>query len=268
MRSIIADVLSSVVSSTPAVTRPKRFVEFLSVVAEEEPESVLSRVESGLPPSQESALNQAPADTEEAVDSSLSLLPVPAVMASSEEERSRSLADRMIGGEPMTNEPGEGDNGSDTDARSGSLDVDSLPLDSSEHEEEEQEQQQGQEQEINMEEEGEDDEENEEWVGEEEESADNALLLLPAPIVVSAEQRTSMTTELIQILQCLNDPLVAVRGEYLARNCSLLHSEDNRHLTWHKVLGEGAFGRVTLVSHELGKYAVKELTEVSIWLPF
>ncbi|CAM9299441.1 unnamed protein product, partial [Laminaria digitata] len=53
------------------------------------------------------------------------------------------------------------------------------------------------------------------------------------------------------------------RGEYLARNCSLSRSETNRHLTWDKVLGEGGFGRVSLVQHQLGRYAVKELTEAA-----
>ena len=163
---------------------------------------------------------------------------------------------------------GDNENDGDDDARSSSLSNDSLMLDSSEQEEDDE--QEEDEMEDVMEEEGEDAEEEEEkeWEEEQEESADNSLLLLPAPVALSTEERDSMTTRLVQILRRLEDPLAAVRGEYLARNCSLSRCEDNRHLTWHEVLGEGAFGRVTLVSHELGKYAVKELTEVSIWLSF
>eukprot|EP00904_Undaria_pinnatifida_P007378 jgi/Undpi1/3770/HiC_scaffold_16.g07139.m1 len=142
-RYIIGEVVASVVLSMPTVERPTCFDEPLSAVGEEEPELVTSRMESGLPLSQEFALKIASADME------------PDIL---------SLPDRVPRGE-------------------------------------------------------------------------------------------------LRILRGLDDPLAAVRGEYLARNCSLSRCEDNGHLAWHEVLGEGAFGRVTLVSHELGKYAVKELTE-------
>eukprot|EP00904_Undaria_pinnatifida_P007383 jgi/Undpi1/3775/HiC_scaffold_16.g07144.m1 len=167
-RSIIAEVLASVLSSTSTVVRPKCFVESLSAVGEEGSQLVLSRIGPGLPLSQEFAIKPATTDME---------------------PDSLSLHDGVPGGELRVSETdfdGDNENDGDDDARSSSLSNDSL---------------------------------------------------------------------------ILEDPLAAVRGEYLARNCSLSRCEDNRHLTWHEVLGEGAFGRVTLVSHELGKYAVKELTE-------
>ena len=242
-RSIIGEVVASVVLSMPTVERPTCFDEPLSAVGEEEPELVTSRMESGLPLSQEFALKIASADME------------PDIL---------SLPDRVPRGELRVSETGfedDGDNNDDGYARSSILRTEGVLLDSSEQEEDDEQDKDEMEDELEEEE-----EENEEDDEEEEESVDNSLLL-PAPVAVSDEDRNSMTTRLVQILRGLDDPLAAVRGEYLARNCSLSRCEDNGHLAWHEVLGEGAFGRVTLVSHELGKYAVKELTEVSVWLP-
>jgi len=96
---------------------------------------------------------------------------------------------------------------------------------------------------------------------------DNSLPLpVPAVVASAEEERADMTTRLVEILRGLDDRHVAIRGEYLARFCSLSRCEDNSDLTWLDVLGEGKFGRVSLVEHELGRYAVKELMGVSIVL--
>ena len=181
----------------------------------------LSRNESGLPLSQEFALKPASADME---------------------PDSLSLHDWVLGGELRVSETDfdgddDSDDDDDADARSSSLSTDGLMLDSSKQEEDDE--QEEDEMEDVMEEEGEDteeegeeeEEEEEEWEGEGDESADNSLLLLPAPAALSNEERNSMTTRLVQILRGLEDPLAAVSGEYLARNCSLSRCEDNPHLT-------------------------------------
>lgn len=79
----------------------------------------------------------------------------------------------------------------------------------------------------------------------------------------------SMTTRIGAILQGVQNMSMALRGNYLARHCSLSNCEENRVLQWGRVLGEGKYGRVSLVLHEqFGPFAMKELTEVSISLLF
>ena len=64
-------------------------------------------------------------------------------------------------------------------------------------------------------------------------------------------------------VQCYHS---AFRAMYLAKTCSLKRGEDNHDLRWERSLGTGKYGTVTLVWHELGPFAVKELTEVSVSL--
>ena len=89
-------------------------------------------------------------------------------------------------------------------------------------------------------------------------------LAVPAVMAPGEDERSTMTNRLVQNLRgVISDPFEAAHSRHLART-SLSRGEDNQHLTWHEVLGQGAYGRVTLVSHFLGPFAVKELMEVSM----
>lgn len=109
-RSITEEVIASLVSSTPMVLRPKRLFKYLALVGEEDPEAVLSRVESNFPLCQELAIESASADME----------PV-----------SLSLPGGIPGGELKVSEPGYESDGEDDDddhARSSILITDGLSV--------------------------------------------------------------------------------------------------------------------------------------------
>lgn len=103
------------------------------------------------------------------------------------------------------------------------------------------------------------------------EEEENLPLLPVSPSVESPVQevaeRPSMTSRLVGILRGVSNLTTAIRGTFLARHCSLSRSEENSDLQWGRTLGAGKYGRVTLVQHELGPFAVKELTEVGASLP-
>ena len=67
----------------------------------------------------------------------------------------------------------------------------------------------------------------------------------------------------------LRDMLLATGGSTLGEgggdttiSCSLQRSADNADLTWGREMGAGTYGRVSLVLHEQGVFALKELHEV------
>ena len=98
------------------------------------------------------------------------------------------------------------------------------------------------------------------------EEEENLPLLPASPFVKTPVQevaeRPSMTSRLVGILRGVSNLTTAIRGTFLARHCSLSCTKENRDLQWGRALGAGKYGRVTLVQHELGPFAVKELTEV------
>lgn len=98
------------------------------------------------------------------------------------------------------------------------------------------------------------------------EEEENLPLLPASPLVErpiqEVAERPSMTSRLIGILRGVSNLTTAIRGTFLARHCSLSRTKENRDLQWGRALGTSKYGRVTLVQHELGPFAVKELTEV------
>ena len=263
--SVLAGFSPAIVSSTPSFFVRPTFLQTLSLVSEkeeekgegEEPGVLLSRVGS----SSSSALSKGFAFPPSATSASAAAAVI--------EDVSNVADGNTRGEEPELVEYEDGHECESEDARSGGSssvdDDDGLLVQSCEEEGEE-----GKE----KEEEGEEDEkvggDDDDDEGEQEDGGrevDNSTLL-PAPAVVAPaeDERSSMTNRLIRVLRSLQDRHVAVRGEYLARYCSLSRCEDNVDLTWLDIVGQGKFGRVSLVQHELGRYAVKELTEVSIAL--
>lgn len=256
--SILAGFSPAVASPTPMFGRPA-FFQTLSLVGEgeEKKEEEETEEESGVVLSQVGSSKSSPPRQGFAFPPpppSSSSSPLSAVhTVSLADVRAVSLADGVIeGAEPeiigYESYGHVSDVDSGGDARSGGSGRDSFVFRSSEEDEDEVE----------------DDEE-------EGEEVQSNSLPLPAPAVVvpTGEDRADMTTRLVEVLRGLDDQQVATAAtreeyEYLARNCSLSRSEDNLDLTWHEVLGEGKFGRVSAVLHEFGRYAVKELMEVSI----
>lgn len=90
--------------------------------------------------------------------------------------------------------------------------------------------------------------------------------LNPMPAVEEPLRPVSFTNRLVGMFRAFADRAAAVRGLRLTQHCSLSRSEDNTDLQWDKVLGSGRYGRVSLVMHELGSFAIKELTDVSFLL--
>lgn len=89
--------------------------------------------------------------------------------------------------------------------------------------------------------------------------------LLPALMETEEEmpEPRSARQRLVEIVLSIEDATVAIPAVRLAWNCSLSRSEENADLRWDRVLGSGRFGRVTQVWHDLGCFAIKELTEVT-----
>lgn len=102
-----------------------------------------------------------------------------------------------------------------------------------------------------------------------EEKENNPLLQVSPvvqPHVQDIAEPLSFATRLGAILRGVQNIPMALRENYLARYCSLSNSEENSDLQRDRVLGEGKYGRVSLVWHEeFGPFAMKELTEVSMW---
>ena len=67
---------------------------------------------------------------------------------------------------------------------------------------------------------------------------------------------------LIDMFGKIQDLQTSILGTRLCRSCSLERSAENRDLTWDRELGAGTYGRVSLVFHDEGVLAIKELTEV------
>ena len=88
------------------------------------------------------------------------------------------------------------------------------------------------------------------------EQEENLPLLLVSPFVESPVQEVagppSMTSRLVGILHGVSNLKTAIRGTFLARNCSLSRSEENGDLQWDRTLGAGKYGRVTLVPTSWG----------------
>ena len=270
--STLAGFSPAIASSTPVFSARSTFLQTLSLVSEEkqegheEEEKELGLFLSQIGSSNSSSGSSSSRSSRSSSPLSLGVAFPPSSWASAASSaavvHSISLADEVIGAEPEIvayesdgvfgvhgGGSGGGDSGGGGCARSGSSGADSFLFQSSEGEEED---------------EGEDEGEEEE---EEEEGLGNSLALPVSAVRISTkEEHLGMTTRLVEILRGLDDPQVAAPGEYLARNCSLSRCEDNVDLIWHEVLGEGQFGRVSLVLHEFGRYAVKELIEVRVSL--
>ena len=243
--SIPVGLSPAIASSTAMFVRPNVF-QTLSLVGEEEEEEEEEERGPGLFLSRIGTSRSSP------LNHGFAFPPPPARALSAAAVHTISLADGLNGAAPEIVGYGSGDvfdvdGGGGGDPRSDSSGVDSFLFESDEDKDED--------------EDAEDDDDDED--GEVDKS-----LPLPVPAVVASaeEERADMTTRLVEILRGLDDRHVAIRGEYLARFCSLSRCEDNSDLTWLDVLGEGKFGRVSLVEHELGRYAVKELMGVSIVL--
>lgn len=257
--SILAGFSPAIASSPPVFSARSTSLQTLSLVGEgEQEEQEEEQEEPGLFLSQVGSRSSSSSSSSSPFSLGVAFPPPPRLPAASSSAvvHTISLADEVIGAEPEIiayesgsafgvhgGDSGGGDSDGSGYARSGGSETDSFLVQWSEDEEEDEGRYEGEAEEV-----------------------DNSLALPASTLTVSEEERSGMTTRLVEILRGLDDPQVAARGEYLARYCSLSRCEDNFDLTWHEVLGEGQFGRVSLVLHEFGRYAVKELIEVRVSL--
>lgn len=78
---------------------------------------------------------------------------------------------------------------------------------------------------------------------------------------------TSMKKRLGKMFSRMNSFQKSLFGMRLSQFCSLVRSTDNPDLVWTGEVGAGSYGRVSLVLHDLGVFAIKELAEVKSLSP-
>ena len=76
------------------------------------------------------------------------------------------------------------------------------------------------------------------------------------------EEPVSFKDRLLDMFGKIEDSQTALLGRRLCRSCPLERSAENRDLTWDRKLGAGTYGRMSLVFHDEGVFAIEELTEV------
>ena len=79
------------------------------------------------------------------------------------------------------------------------------------------------------------------------------------------EEPVSFKDRLLDKFGKIEDSQTALLGRRLCRSCPLRWSAENRDITWDRELGAGTYGRVSLVFHDEGVFAIKELTEMKFY---